>query len=412
LARNSLSRLRLTAIALATAGALCLPAVAEPLPQAAGDPATFLHRLWPAAQARGISRAVFDRATAGLTPDLEVAVLAFHQPEQHQAAGAYITQRVSDARIATGRQLLGEHAALLTAIERAYGVDRHVLLAIWGIESAYGTAMGSHQVVRALASLAIFDERRAAYWQSELLATLRMLQEGAAAPTTLVGSWAGAIGHTQFMPSTFSAYAVDFDRDGRRDICNSVADALASTANYLRASGWSPGSRWGFEVVLPADFDFGWSAPGRSRTLGEWRADGVRVVSADAKGAGEMPLRLILPAGARGPAFLVSKNFRALLRYNPSATYALAVGHLADRIAGGRPLVNAWPADDKPLARAEREELQRLLAFRGFDTGGLDGLIGDQTRAAIRATQRRLNLVEDGYPSFELLQRLRNTSTR
>jgi membrane-bound lytic murein transglycosylase B len=252
------------------------------------------------------------------------------------------------------------------------------------------------------------DARRAPFWKRELIAALRLLQDGAVAPERFVGSWAGAAGHTQFIPSTFAAHAVDFDRDGRRDLWGSVADALASAANYLRTSGWVAGVPWGFEVALPPRFDYTWSAPGRARPYAAWLAAGVRPArSTEAATDRVQPLQLLLPAGARGPAFLVTQNFRALLRYNQSTSYALAAGHLADRIGGGPPLVTPWPADDKPLSRAEREELQSLLSAWGHDTGGHDGIIGERTRAAIRTTQRTLNLIEDGYPSLELLDRLR-----
>jgi membrane-bound lytic murein transglycosylase B len=394
-------------LALAAPCALARAALAD-TPSASGtDTAAFVARLWPTAETRGISRAVFDRATAGLALDLEVAALAAAQPEQQRSVGDYVSELVTAERIARGQQLAAEHAALLEGIEKTYGVDRHLLLAIWGIESAYGSAMGSRHVIRSLVSLAMLDRRRAPYWTSELLAALRVLQ-GGAAPERLVGSWAGAMGHTQFMPSTFLAHAVDFDRDGRRDIWGSVADALASSANFLRASGWSSGVAWGYEVILPPGFDYAWAGPGRLRTLTQWRAAGLQPIGRAGAIDHAEAFRLILPAGARGPAFLVSGNFGAILKYNPSSAYALAVGHLADRLAGRGPLTAPWPPD-KPLARAEREELQRMLVWHGLDTGGLDGIIGDQTQAAIRATQRRLNLVEDGHPNLDLLLRLRST---
>jgi peptidoglycan lytic transglycosylase B len=366
-----------------------------------------LDALWPTAQARGISRAVFDRFTAGFVPDPEVVQLATSQPEHYKPPGAYLADLVTQERVEIGRALAAEHSAMLAAIESTYGVDRHILLAIWGAESGYGTAMGSRSVVRSLATLAITDTRRAPFWRNELIAALRILQDGQTAPETFVGSWAGATGHTQFIPSAYAAHAVDFDKDGRRDIWGTVADALASTANYLRTAGWSAGAPWGFEVILPTEFDYAWSAPGRSQTLSQWLAAGVRIPAGPANLHLGLPLQLVLPAGARGPAFLVTKNFRAILRYNNATAYGLAVGHLADRIAGGAPLAASWPVGDKPLGRGEREELQRLLAARGHDTGGFDGIMGDQTRAAIRSTQRTLNLTQDGYPSFELLQRLR-----
>ena len=388
------------------AGLLVHPLCAQA--QDAGALRAFLDKLWPVAQTRGISRPVFDRATADLVPDPEVLQLAGSQPEQVKPPGVYLTDLVTPERIAAGRRKLAEHADLLAAIEAAYGVDRHILLAVWGIESYYGTLKGTRAIVRSLATLAIADARRANFWRSELLAALRILQDGVAAPSGLIGSWAGATGHTQFMPSTYVAHAVDFDKDGRRDIWETVADALASTANVLRASGWAAGVPWGFEVTLPAGFDYAWSAPGRARTWEQWQAADVR--GTGGRAASDQPLALRLPAGARGPAFLVSGNFRVLLRYNNATPYALAVGHLADRIAGGAPLAAPWPSPDQALGRSEREELQRLLMARGLDTGGLDGIIGDQTRAAIRATQRALALAEDGHPSAELLQRLRGAA--
>ena len=393
-------------VALALAASAFAP-FARAEPPSAAEARAFIEKLWTVAQARGISRPLFERATDTFIPDPEVIELAAFQPEHTKAAGAYVMGLVGQARIDAGRQLAATHAELLGAIEAAYGVDRHILVAIWGVESRYGTEMGSRNIIRSLATLAMADVRRAPFWTKELIAALRMVQDGAVQPEKLVGSWAGAMGHTQFIPSTYSARAVDFDKDGRRDIWETVADALASSANYLQASGWVAGRPWGLEVTLPSGFDFAWSAPGRSRTLAEWQAAGVKIVATHYDPALKAPLELILPAGARGPAFLVSGNFRALRKYNQSTSYALAVGHLADRIAGGAALAAAWPVDDTPLNRAERAELQSLLTSWGLDTGGLDGIIGDRTRAAIRATQRTLRLAEDGHPSVELLHRLR-----
>jgi membrane-bound lytic murein transglycosylase B len=398
-------RLRVNLVLALAVSILACAARAEP--PSTVEARAFIDKLWPTAQARGISRALFERATADFIPDPEVLALAMLQPEHAKPVGAYVTGLVKQARVDAGRQLAATHAALLDVIEAAYGVDRHILLAIWGVESAYGTEMGSRDVIRSLGTLAMADARRAPFWTKELIAALRMLQDGAVPPGKLVGSWAGAMGHTQFIPSTYTARAVDFDRDGRRDIWGTVADALASTANYLRASGWVAGTQWGYEVALPPSFDFAWSEPGRVRTYAEWQAAGVTAAAIRSDPPPSLLLQLILPAGARGPAFLVSGNFRALLKYNQSSSYALAVGHLADRIAGAPALTAAWPMDDAPLNRTEREELQGLLSSLGLDTGGLDGIIGDRTRAAIRATQRTLSLAEDGHPSVELLHRLR-----
>jgi membrane-bound lytic murein transglycosylase B len=378
-------------------------------PGTAVDVQAFVAALWPAAQARGVARAVFDRAMAEFRPDPDVAELALRQPEQELAPGAYLSHLVSEERIATGRALAATHAVLLEAIEARYGVDRNILLAIWGVESAYGTAQGTRNVIRSLATLAMVDQRRAGLWTRELVAALRLIQDSKVNPATLTGSWAGAMGHTQFIPSTYSTHAVDFDKDGRRDIWQTVGDALASTANYLKSSGWESGTPWGFEVILPARFDYGWSAPGRDRPMAEWLAAGVEPARARETSTIKQPLQLVLPAGARGPAFLVSGNLRALLKYNQSLSYAFAVGHLADRIAGNGPLVAAWPAEERSLTRTEREELQRLLISWGFSTGAPDGIIGDQTKSAIRATQRVLSLAEDGHPTIGLLRRLRDS---
>jgi membrane-bound lytic murein transglycosylase B len=376
---------------------------------ASPEAADFFESLWPAAQKNGISRALFERTIAGFVVDPDVLDLATRQPEHMKSTGAYVMDVVTPARTDAGRAKAVEHANSLAAIERTYGVDRHILLGIWGVESAYGTAKGSRSVVRSLATLAMADARRAAFWKKELLAALRILQDGAAAPEALVGSWAGAMGHTQFIPSTYAAHAVDFDKDGRRDIWSTAADALASTASYLKAAGWSAGVPWGWEVILPPGFDYAWSAPGRPRPLADWQADGVKAAGARRDPPAGVTLQLILPAGARGPAFLVTGNFRALMRYNQSTAYALAVGLLADGIGGRGGLATPWPAADKPLTKAEREELQGALSWWGQDTGGRDGIIGDRTRAAIRAAQRTLDLTEDGHPTPELLLHLRSS---
>lgn len=378
---------------------------AEVVPTVALQP--FLQQVRPEALKAGVSAATFDRATRGLEPDPEVLMRAAAQPEFVKPIWEYLSGLVSDARIAAGQQKLSEYGGVVAAIEQAYGVDRHVVLAIWGVESNYGTARGERSVVRSLATLAAGDERRARFWRRELIAALRILEQGDIALERMTGSWAGAMGHTQFMPTTYHERAVDFDGDGRRDIWDSIVDGLASTANYLKAFGWRLEDPWGFEVVLPEGFDYKLSGPGNAKPAAFWRKLGVvrpgGVVVRDTVS----PLQLVLPGGARGPAFLVTRNFRAILRYNPAEAYALAVGHLADRIAGAGPIATAWPAEDRPLVRAEREELQKRLHQHGLDTGPLDGIIGSQSRAAIRAFQRTRGLPEDGYASLQLLDLLR-----
>jgi membrane-bound lytic murein transglycosylase B len=368
----------------------------------------FLVKLRAEALQKDVPAGVFDRATAGLTPDPLVIALAAAQPEHLKAPRDYLDALVTDARIGAARRQLATLGETLMAIEAAYGVDRHVLVALWGVESNYGSAMGENSVIRSLATLAVEDGRRAAFWHGELFAALRILGRGDIEPERMTGSWAGAMGHTQFMPSTYIAHAVDFDRDGRRDIWGSAADAVASAANYLRASGWRAGEPWGFEVALPEGFEFALSGSERAQPSAAWEKLGLRRPDGTVWPRSPSHLQLLLPAGAQGPAFLVTANFRSLLHYNPALVYALAVGHLADRIAGGAPIIGRWPVDDMPLGRPEREELQQRLAQRGFETGGIDGIIGDRTRAAIRTYQRSRQLPEDGHPSFNLIERLRH----
>lgn len=379
------------------------PPAALPMPQFTA----FLDRLRAEAATKGLNPATLDQAFAGLIPDPEVLDLAGVQPEYVKTAGEYLTLLVSDTRLDNGRLKLQEQAATLAAVEATYGVDRHIVLAIWGIESNYGAGMGARRVIRSLATLAAFETRRPDFWRGELVAALRILQSGDTIAENMAGSWAGAMGHTQFMPSTFAAHAVDFDRDGRRDIWASIPDALGSTANYLKVSGWVAGNPWGFEVVLPANFDFALSAPGQIKPWAQWQALGVAQARERALPATLGPLQLLLPAGARGPAFLASANFRAILRYNNAVSYALAVGHLADRLAGGSTFLKPWPGDDRALAKADREDLQRRLVAGGFGSGAVDGVIGSGTRAAIRAFQKAKRLPEDGHPDLALLERLR-----
>lgn len=370
--------------------------------------AKFLAELGQEALAKGVTGQTFAAATSDLTMDPDVLAAMGNQLEHERTAADYLALLVSDTRVETGRQKLAEHSALLSEVEKRFGVDRHVVLAIWGVETSYGARMGDKQIIRSLATLSLADQRRPQFWRAELIAALRILQSGDVAQKQMTGSWAGAMGHTQFMPTTYLAHAADLDGDGKRDIWSNPGDALASAANYLKASGWSPNMTWGFEVVLPAGFDYGHSAPGRTKRLPEWQALGLARPAGEAwPAAPKGELRLLLPAGARGPAFLVTGNFRAILRYNASVAYALAVGLLADRIAGRGGVATAWPADERALVRAEREELQAILSALGHATGGIDGIVGGGTREAIRAYQRTKGLPEDGHPSATLLERLR-----
>jgi membrane-bound lytic murein transglycosylase B len=382
-------------------------AMAQDAGPATKDFTSFLSDLRREAVEKGISPATLDRALAVIQPDPHVIDLLGRQPEHERTAGQYIAIMVTPERFAAGRSRLAEHAELLSAIESRYGVDRHVLTAIWGVETRFGQSMGDRPVVQSLATLAHADPRRPQFWRGELIAALRILQNGDVTPDRMTGSWAGAMGHAQFMPSTYLRHAVDHDGDGRRDIWGAPGDALASAAAYLAASGWARGQPWGFPVVLPEGFDLGHSAPGQARRAADWQKVGVSNFPGTPWPATTGDLALILPAGAAGPAFLLTDNFRALLRYNAATSYALSVGLLGDALAAGAPADVRWPAGDRALSRAEREELQQRLSALGHDAGTVDGILGTQTRFAIRAFQKRLALPEDGHPSPALLERLR-----
>ncbi|MGH8353858.1 MAG: lytic murein transglycosylase [Pseudomonas sp.] len=356
------------------------------------------------ALAAGISAATFDSAFAGITPDPAVVSADSSQPEFTRPVWAYLDSAISAQRVRNGQALLGRHAATLERIEQRYGVDRQALVAVWGMESSFGQYLGDKSVIRSLATLA-YEGRRPAFAHSELLAALSILQDGDVPPARLLGSWAGAMGQTQFIPSTYNRYAVDFDGDGRRDIWSSSADALASTAHYLQASGWRQGQPWGFEVRLPAGFDYAQADADIRRPLSEWRRLGVANIP---PASTDEPAALLLPAGHRGPAFVVLANFRAILKYNNSSSYALAAGLLAERFQERGRVLAAWPRDDQPLSRSERIELQERLAARGFDPGAADSIIGANTRKAIRGFQQTQGWPADGYPTQELLQKLRD----
>jgi membrane-bound lytic murein transglycosylase B len=287
-------------------------------------------------------------------------------------------------------------------------VDRQVLVSVWGMESNFGQFQGSKSVIRSLATLA-YEGRRPQFAQDQLIAALQILQNGDIQPEAMRGSWAGAMGQTQFIPTTYNTHAVDFDGDGRRDIWNSTPDALASTAHYLQSSGWKRGQPWGFEVQVPAGFDF-WLADGSLRKpVSEWLQLGVKLPAGTQLPANsnQLSAALLLPAGARGPAFLVLDNFRAILKYNNSSSYALAVSLLGDRFSGWGFIAGSWPKEDLPLSRSERMELQHLLNASGHDAGNADGIIGANTRKAIRNAQQGLGWPADGYPTHKLLESLR-----
>jgi lytic murein transglycosylase len=379
---------------------------ADAIRAAAADFNNCLERLWSQAAARGISRGNFERFTAGLTPDLSIMDKLDAQPEFTQAIWDYLDALVSDERIARGRELLTQHAATFAAVARAYGVDPAIIAAIWGVESNYGTLGGDRSVLRSTATLACIG-RRQDYFREEFLSTLEILQRGDVPADRLVGSWAGAFGPTQFMPTSFKRYAVDFDGDGRRNVINSIPDVIASTANNLKTDGWVAGQPWGYEVVLPAGFDYLLADRSRQLTLRQWENLGVRRAGGGALRDPDTRAYLLVPAGSRGPAFLMLQNFRVIMKYNPAEAYALAIGHLADRLRAGGPFVQAWPRDERVLTLDERYEMQALLSRRGFDTGEPDGLLGPRTRLAIRNFQASRGEIPDGFASSALLDRLR-----
>ena len=389
---------RFLVLALAALG---LPAAA----QFDGFPAC-IQGLRHEATANGISAATLERAFARIEPDASVLEALDAQPEFVAPIWDYLAALVDDKRIADGRAQLQAWSKVLRRAEKEFGVDRHVLVAIWGIETNYGRNLGRRPMLRSLATVACYG-RRQPFFRQELLATLRIVDSGDMPLEILSGSWAGAFGQTQFMPSTFQRVAVDFDGDGRRDIVNSVPDALASTANYLKQSGWEPGRRWGYEVRIPREYA-GPSGRVNRKPMDEWRRLGIR--RADGKALpGEEPAALLLPAGARGPAFLVSRNFDAVHAYNPSDAYSLAIVHLADRLRGGAAFTTPWPTDDPALSRAERLELQEALAIQGFDPGEIDGIIGPRTLEAIKDFQRAAGMTPDGYAGVRLLRALRSS---
>jgi len=360
------------------------------------------------ALAEGISADLFDRTFTGVQPDPAVLRADQSQPEFTRPVWAYLDTAISPQRLATGRQLLSSHASTLEAIEQHYGVDRHVLVAIWGLESNFGGNMGDRQVVRSLATLA-HAGRRPDFAHTQLLAALTILQQGDTSPDAMLGSWAGAMGQTQFIPTTYLSHAVDFDGNGKRDIWNSPADALASAANYLSSSRWQTGQPWGFEVHLPDAFDYTLADTSIRKPVSEWRQLGLLDAkqSALSDHLDSQQASLLLPAGHRGPAFLVLANFRSILQYNNSTSYALAIGLMASQLKGQDTVIGSWPTDDEPLSRSQRLELQERLQAGGFEPGGIDGIIGANTRQAIRRLQVSLGWPADGYPTLALLEKLR-----
>lgn len=359
------------------------------------------------ARAEGISSRVFDQAFRGVRYNTSVIQKDRNQSEFNKQIWDYLDSAANPKRVQDGQRMLRRHGRTLDAIERHYGVEKEVVLAVWGMESSYGDRRGTLPVIESLATLA-FDGRRGKFFESQLVAALKILQSGDVTPGNMKGSWAGAMGHTQFIPTSYEAYAVDFTGDGKRDIwSDDPTDALASTAAYLKRFGWTKGQPWGVEVKVPKGFSAGRAKRSNIAMPSYWATQGV--VGMDGK-----PIRdfgqasIMLPAGTRGPAFMVFDNFRVIERYNNADAYVIGVGHLSDRIKGGPAIQASWPRGYKPLTFNEKKELQRRLKRKGFAIEKIDGLIGPNTVGAIQAFQRSISVKADGYPSQKVIGYLRN----
>lgn len=403
--------LRLSAWALGAATLLAAPALRAQDAPPAVDPTQFsacLNELKAAPAFSRITPATFVRATEGLQADPSVLVLLDRQPEFSMPVWDYIAVLVDDERVADGRAAHAKWRDALEKIEQQSGVAPNVVVGVWGVESNFGQNLGGRPLVQSLATLSCFG-RRQSYFRGEFAAALRILQEGHIAPDKLVGSWAGAFGQTQFMPSTFFRSAVDFDGDGRRDIVDSVPDALASTAKFLQNAGYRRGEPWGFEVRLPAGLDTSDASRKNKRPIDAWRSAGVTLADGSPLPGSLPSAGLMIPARG-GPAFLVGRNFDTLYSYNASENYALAIAQLSNLVAnpgGSVAFVTPWPTDDAGLSRAQNRELQTLLLARGHDIGSADGMIGAKTREAIKAEQQKLGMKADGRAGQKLLAALR-----
>lgn len=386
---------------------------AAPAPAATPDDAaafaSCLAQLRGQALKQGVSASTYDTHTQGLAPDMSVLASLDAQPEFKTPIWDYLAALVDDERVADGRQALQQWQAELARAQAQFGVDPATVVAVWGVESNFGKKLGGRPLLTSLSTLSCFG-RRQSYFRGEFFSTLKIIQQEHVRPGRLNGSWAGAFGQTQFMPSTYLRLAVDFDGDGRRDLVDSVPDALASTANFLQRAGWKPELGWGFEVRLPAGLDTRNAGRRNKQPMSAWAAQGVKRVDGQPLPATDIQAGLLLPAGPQGPAFLVTRNFDAVYSYNAAESYALAIAHLSDRLRGGGPFAQAWPTDDPGLSRAERRELQSLLIARGFDIGKPDGLIGARTREALQAVQREAGLAADGRAGQKSLQWLRQNA--
>jgi membrane-bound lytic murein transglycosylase B len=370
-------------------------------PAAAQEPfANFVNGLWPEAQRKGVTRETFDLAMRGVTPDDRVVAATKKQPEYGKPVGAYINALATRSRVGRGEAKAHEWARILDAVEKRFEVERWVLLALWGMETDYGAAKDRWDVFRSLSTLDYVNYRHP-YFRNELFVAMRIMQDGRIPRAQMVSSWAGAMGQTQFMPSNYVDYAIDFSGDGRADIWNNVPDVLGSTANYLHKGGWKHGLAWGYEVIVPPHFDYMQSRG----SYEDWRKRGVRRADGKPFPAGGNGI-LFFPSGAKGPGFIVTPNYDVLKEYNNSDAYAIAVGHLADLLAGGGPFKGAWPADDRPLSRDARIALQKKLAALGYKVTDFEGHVDFDLRDNIRAEQKKFGMVPDGNPTPALLEKL------
>jgi len=404
--RNRAPRTLIAGLALLATVAFTGPASAQQEDNGPFGP--WLDDLKAEAVARGFDAATVERALTGVEPIERVIELDRKQPEFTLTFGRYLDRVISDERIRRGRELLKKHEKMLAEITAKHQVQPRFLVAFWGLETNFGDYFGAFPVAGSLATLA-HDGRRSAFFREQLLAALDLMSRGDM-PIDVKGSWAGAMGNFQFIPTTYRDFAVDYDGDGKRDLWYHLEDAFASAANYLSRSGWDPTWTWGREVHLPEGFDVSLTGLGQKKSLAQWQALGVRradgkrdLPSADIKGA------ILLPSGLTGPAFIVYDNFETILRWNRSIFYAIAVGHLADRLVGGGPFLKSPPADDVPMSRDDVKDMQRLLNQAGFDAGTPDGVIGSKTRSAVRSYQRAKGLPADGYPSALILKHLKGS---
>ena len=392
--------IRRIALALLGLSVFATPAAAQ------SDFRACLAGLKSQAAAKGVSGETYDAATRGVEPDMKILELMDNQPEFKTPIWDYLGFLVDEERVEEGRAALRTWGAALAQAEARFGVDRHVIAGVWGVESNFGKDIGGRPLVQSLATLSCVPNRRQGYFRGEFFATLQIIERGDIAANRLNGSWAGAFGHTQFMPSTFLRLAVDLDGDGRRDVVDSVPDALGSTANFLKKAGWSSGIPWGYEVQVPEGFNAGLAGRAKKRPVSAWAAMGVTRVGGRPL-SGDYEAAILLPAGKDGPAFLVTKNFDALYSYNAAESYGLAIAVLSDRLRGGPGIRAAWPTDDPPLSRAQRRELQQLLAARGYDVGEPDGKVGQKTRDAIKAVESQIGMRQTGRPGGKVLQALK-----